>query len=104
MVRKAVPDGAEVPFPRFTNLGGYMNGMTVSIRRNRWYFEHLWDSQWAPNWNSTLGYAPASFNINSGPEADHFEFGPIAPVQLASNAFQVTISARNTSNDIINSY
>jgi uncharacterized repeat protein (TIGR01451 family) len=104
IVRARVPDGAEFsPWPQFINLGT-MPSITVSLRRNRWYFEHRGTSQFATGNIDTLGYATAAFRIRSGASADHFDFAPIHPLQAVNSPFPVTIYARNTDNQIATNF
>ncbi len=105
IARVRVPDGQiSYPFQPFSNLGYYMNAISVSIKRGRWYFQHNWDSQFAPNNSSTLGYADATFVVNSGGAVDHFDWQPIASPQRAGTPFTATLEAKNTDNNLISSF
>jgi uncharacterized repeat protein (TIGR01451 family) len=101
IVRTRVSDGMEfTPYPNFLNLSSYMASITVSVRRNRWYFHHLIGSQFTTVNNATLGSVPASFNINTGANIDHFQWEPLASLQTVNVPMTVTLTARNTSNNI----
>lgn len=104
IARARVPDGVEVAAFPFTNLPSTMASITVSIRRNRWYFHHTSSSQFVANNIDTLGYAVASFRIRSGPVPDHFDFAPIYPLQAAGEPFPITIFARNSDNQITTNF
>jgi uncharacterized repeat protein (TIGR01451 family) len=103
MMRTRVPDGRETVFTGFQNLSSYMSGISASIRRGRWYFQHIISSQFA-NGTATVGFAPATFSINSGSQPDHFEWDPIPGLQLANQPFHVTIRALTSSNGLATNF
>ncbi len=103
IVRTRVPDGLETVLAQFQNLSSYMSSISVSIPRNRWYFQHLFSSQFT-NGNSVMGYGPASFVLGTGGQADHLAFDPISALQLANQPFPITIRALNSSNELATNF
>lgn len=105
VVRTRVPDGLTstvVQFP--TTVSFYLSAMTVSVRRNRWYFEYPFGGNIFQSFNQTVGYANATFNVDSGPNIDHFEWDPITPVQSANVPFPARLTARTTSGTIASNF
>ncbi len=106
IVRRSVATGTITTVTNFLNLSPYMNALGASIARGRWYFHHLLASQFGNNNNDNnlLGYAPATFTINSGQNIDHFDFAPINALQVVNVPFTVTLTARTTGGTLASNY
>jgi uncharacterized repeat protein (TIGR01451 family) len=102
IVRRRVPDGEVSVVATFTDLSD-MASFVVSPSRRRWYFHHEGTSQFGGG-AETLGYANATFNIRSGSGLDHFEWGPIGPVQTINASFPVRLTALNESNQVVTNF
>ncbi len=61
IVRTRVPDGETTPVAAFTYLSD-MCSITLSLSRNRWYFQHQYTSQFG-GMTETLGYCEAAWAL-----------------------------------------
>jgi uncharacterized repeat protein (TIGR01451 family) len=105
IVRTRVPDGFTTTVVQFPNtVSFYLTAMTVSVRRGRWYFEYPFGGGTFQSFNQTVGFANATFNIDSGANIDHFEWDPIFPVQSADVPFPARLTARTTSGSIASNF
>jgi len=102
IVRRRVPDGEVSVVGNFTDLSD-MASFVVSPSRRRWYFHYEGTGQFGGT-VETLGYANATFNIRSGNGLDHFEWVPIAPVQVVNTPFPVRLTALNQSNQVVTNF
>lgn len=105
VVRTRVPDGLTTTVVQFPNtVSFYLSAMTVSVRRNRWYFQYPFGGSTFQSFNQTVGFANASFQIDSGANIDHFQWDPIFPVQSAEVPFDVRLTARTTSGNLVSNF
>jgi uncharacterized repeat protein (TIGR01451 family) len=104
IVRARVPDGVTSIVATFPDLNSYFSSVSASVRRGRWYFSYQFGNSTFGFFNSGLGYANATFEINSGSKADHFEWGPISEVQVLNTPFPVTLTAKNTTNSTVTNF
>jgi uncharacterized repeat protein (TIGR01451 family) len=102
IVRRRVPGGEVSVVASFTSLSD-MASIVVSPSRRRWYFHYEGTSQFGGSFE-TLGYANATFNIRSGSGLDHFEWGPIGPVQTINVPFPIRLTALNESNQVVTNF
>jgi uncharacterized repeat protein (TIGR01451 family) len=102
IVRLRVPDGQRTVIASFESLSD-MASFVVSPSRRRWYFHYEGGAQFGGS-SETLGYCDATFSIRSGTGLDHFEWGPIGPVQAVNSPFTVTLTALNASNQVVTNF
>lgn len=103
LVRARVPDGARSTVATFSYLGSYFSSISASIRRGRWYFNYQFGNAFG-GFISGVGYANATFEINSGSKADHFEWSPLAGIRILNIPFPVALTAKNTTNSTITNF
>jgi uncharacterized repeat protein (TIGR01451 family) len=100
--RTRMPGSVTTVVTNFFNLSD-MAAFTVSVPRQRWYFHYEGNGQFGGT-SETLGYANATFVVNSGSKADHFEWTTIEPMQVSGNPIPVTLTARTTSGGVATNY
>ena len=100
IVRTRFPDNLTTTVLSLASAGASLADMasfTVSVPRMRWYFHHENTSVFRSG-DETIGYASATFSVNTGTNADHFEWSSISAVQAPNQPFAVTLTARNSTN------
>jgi uncharacterized repeat protein (TIGR01451 family) len=105
VVRTRVPDGLTTTLVQFpTTISFYLSAFTVSIQKNRWYFEFPFGSSVFGNFSQSVGYANAAFTVDSGPNIDHFEWDPIPTLQAVNVPMPVRLTARTSSGTVASNF
>ncbi len=100
--RTRMPGNVTTVVTNFFNLSD-MAAFTVSVPRQRWYFHYEGSAQFGGT-SETLGYANATFVVNSGSKANHFEWSSIEPWQVSGSPIPITLTARTTSGGVVTNY
>jgi uncharacterized repeat protein (TIGR01451 family) len=104
IARTRVPDGVTTNFVTFSSLPFRMASITASIGRGRWYYQYNFSGGVFGNGTVNIGFASATFAIQPGFAADHFDWDLIYPLQSVGAPLSVTLTARTAANAVATSY